>query len=75
MLRGDQYKERGLRGAPANRLVIRCPSSRPGSGRERTLIYVSRGIPPITSAEVEIMHEHLEQSARAASADAQNDNE
>ena len=74
MLRGDQSKESVSQGAPATRLVIRCPASVPAAKGQRMLVYVSRGVPPVTSAEVEIMHEHLEQSARAALADAENDN-
>jgi hypothetical protein len=53
-------------------LAVRLP--RAASRRDRALIYVQRGVPPITSAEVEIMHEHLEKSAREIRNAAQNDN-
>ena len=69
MLRGDQSRERVSHAAPANRLVIRCR----GPKRQRTLVYVCQGVPPVTSAEVEIMHQHLEESARKVRDAAQND--
>jgi hypothetical protein len=42
------------------------------SPTERRVVYVGRGTPPITAAEVEIMFEYLE--GLGASASAQNDN-
>lgn len=70
-------RDRSKKGCPAisaRQLLIRYPSSRVASKPQRKLIYVCRGIPPVTSAEVAIMHEHLEQSAKGALARGSNDN-
>lgn len=42
---------------------------------ERRVIYLSQGVPPITGAEVEIMHAHLEACSRLKTAAAENDND
>jgi hypothetical protein len=36
---------------------------------------LSQGVPPITGAEVEIMHAHLEACSRLKTAAAENDND
>jgi hypothetical protein len=73
MLREDQSVEKASGPPPGTRLAIRYPSRRAASKAERRLVYVCRGVPPITSAEIEIMHQHLEESAREVRDAAQND--
>lgn len=74
MLREDEDTGAAFRAAPKIGLAIRYPRGRSGSNSERQMVYVCQGIPPITAAEIEIMREHLEESARAVSATAKNDN-
>ena len=41
-------------------LIIRYAAAGP-RGQERRVVYVRYGVPPVTAAEIEIMHQHLEE--------------
>jgi hypothetical protein len=74
MLREDRPEEAAAR-AGGSELAIRYSSKRSKVKAKRVVIFIRRGLPAITSAEVEMMHRHLEESVRSASDAAQNDNQ
>lgn len=57
-----QQKTPAGEGAKGNggQLTISYPAKRTSQRRERRVVYLRYGDPPVTSAEVEIMHHFLE---------------
>ena len=74
MIQKDRFAGSAQDTAGGCKLIISCPrpSPRPRRMRNHTILYVSRGYPEITSAEVEMMFDHLRSGAIALEADNEN---
>ena len=74
MRRKDQSVTAALAPARGCELIIEYPFRTKSAKRQQRIVYVRRGVPAVTSAEIEIMFEHLEATLRTGDSSAQNDN-
>ncbi len=74
MRRKDQSVVAAVAPARGCELIIEYPVRTTSAKRQHRIVYVRRGVPLVTSAEIEIMFEHLEATLRTGESSTQNDN-